>query len=340
MPGYDIIGDVHGSATMLVELLRNLGYDDRDGAYAHPERTAVFVGDLIDRGTEQRRTLEIVTAMAQAGTALVTMGNHEFNAIAYATEDPDGGGHLRPHNKKNDDQHRAFLDQLNPEEQRRAVEWFLTLPLWLDLGDLRVVHACWHHASIDVLSAELGGDTFPDVTMFARAARKPKNGEKTGDAALYWALENVLKGPELPLSDLGLSPFYDKDGHGREAARVCWWREHPTTVSELIDIPPGSLGEDGKLHEALAGPLLLVDVLKGDPPDYTYTDPIPVVYGHYWRNGIPHRHEDWTTTTACVDFSAVKGGTLVAYRWDGEAQIDPTHYHPHGPDLVAPTPSD
>jgi hypothetical protein len=28
---------------------------------------------------------------------------------------------------------------------------------------------------------------------------------------------------------------------------------------------------------------------------------------------------------ACVDFSAVKGGSLVAYRWDGETQIQTDH---------------
>ncbi len=38
-------------------------------------------------------------------------------------------------------------------------------------------------------------------------------------------------------------------------------------------------------------------------------------------------------------FSAVKGGTLVAYRWDGEQEIDPGHFHPAGPDPVCPTPS-
>ena len=65
----------------------------------------------------------------------------------------------------------------------------------------------------------------------------------------------------------------------------------------------------------------------------------PVFYGHYWWEGVPHELEDWTAHTACVDCSAVKGGTLVAYRWDGEQEIDPGHFHPARPDLVRPTPS-
>jgi len=86
--GYDIIGDIHGCAAKLEALLVDLGYrpDAPNGAYRHPDRTAIFVGDLIDRGPGQLRVLEVAKAMADAGTAQVAMGNHEFNAIAYATE--------------------------------------------------------------------------------------------------------------------------------------------------------------------------------------------------------------------------------------------------------------
>ena len=50
--GYDIVGDIHGYATELEALLKELGYvrDGVDGAYRHPQRQAIFVGDLIDRG--------------------------------------------------------------------------------------------------------------------------------------------------------------------------------------------------------------------------------------------------------------------------------------------------
>ena len=46
---YDIIGDVHGQADMLKELLRQIGYTTKNGVYSHPERKAVFVGDFINR---------------------------------------------------------------------------------------------------------------------------------------------------------------------------------------------------------------------------------------------------------------------------------------------------
>ena len=67
MDHYDIIGDVHGCATKLLALLGKLGYRrDEAGVYRHPESTAVFVGDLIDRGDEQLQVLQLVKAMVDA----------------------------------------------------------------------------------------------------------------------------------------------------------------------------------------------------------------------------------------------------------------------------------
>ncbi|MEN3319903.1 MAG: hypothetical protein V7643_3304 [Mycobacterium sp.] len=116
MKGYDIIGDVHGCATALEDLLTGLGYQPNDwtGAYWHPERCAVFVGDLVDRGRDQLRVLKLVKLMVDSGSAQIVMGNHEFNAIGYATENPGSADtYLRKHSDKNTAQHRAFLDQLS-----------------------------------------------------------------------------------------------------------------------------------------------------------------------------------------------------------------------------------
>ena len=93
---YDIIGDIHGHADELVELLELLGYEDRNGHYRHPTRTAVFVGDFIDRGPQIREVLRLVRTMCESGSALAVMGNHEFNALAYDTPDPDNPGQFQP----------------------------------------------------------------------------------------------------------------------------------------------------------------------------------------------------------------------------------------------------
>ena len=89
---YDIIGDIHGHADKLEALLRKLGYRDTAGAWRHPERQAIFVGDFVDRGPAQLRSVDIVRRMVDAGVALAVMGNHELNAIAWHTPDPGHPG--------------------------------------------------------------------------------------------------------------------------------------------------------------------------------------------------------------------------------------------------------
>ena len=57
--GYDIIGDIHGHATTLEALLTELGYAPVDGVWCHPDRQAIFLGDFIDRGPQQRAVIQI-----------------------------------------------------------------------------------------------------------------------------------------------------------------------------------------------------------------------------------------------------------------------------------------
>jgi hypothetical protein len=330
--GYDIIGDVHGCADELEELLGDLGYTavPSSGVYRHPDRKAIFVGDLIDRGPCQLRVLEVVKAMVDAGSAQIVMGNHEFNALAYATEDPQSSGDfLRPHDKKNAGQHIAFLEQLSDEQKSLYLAWFFTFPLWIDFGDLRIVHACWHQTSIELIEERLGGNRFSSIEIFADAAR-------TSDipSSLYAAIETILKGPELNLVKYGAKKFRDKDGNLRQEARVRWWRSGGTTLRELAEIPQGSSDGDNQPYGEL--PDVFVDDID---QSYSYEGQVPVVYGHYWRTGVPVEHEDWTRSTACVDFSAVNGGTMVAYQWNGERTIDWRNYHPHGRNLIAHEPT-
>ncbi|MFY9334966.1 MAG: metallophosphoesterase [Mycobacterium sp.] len=329
MSGFDVIGDIHGHASKLEDRLLGLGYTigPDTGAYRHSDRRAVFVGDLIDRGPEQLRVLEIVKAMVDSGSALIVMGNHEFNAIAYATADPERPGeYRRPHSDKNTAQHRAFLEQLTESQRTYYIEWFMTLPLWLELDGLRVVHACWHEPSRAVVRTALGGERFTTAEQIVSATDK--------SSPLYEAVEVLLKGPEVSLVDYGLPAYRDKDGHRREKARARWWHQGATTLPELAEV--GSFRtEDGDPYPPLPS-------IQVDPADrsYVYNDRLPVFYGHYWRTDNPVHLDDWTDYTACVDFSAGKGGTLVAYRWSGEPTIALEHYVPHGADVVAQTPAD
>ncbi|WP_328341453.1 polynucleotide kinase-phosphatase [Micromonospora sp. NBC_00421] len=85
---FDIVGDVHGCRQELESLLTRLGYllhrDDagRPVDAAHPAgRTAVFVGDLVDRGPDSPGVLRLVMGMVAAGHAICVPGNHEHKLL-------------------------------------------------------------------------------------------------------------------------------------------------------------------------------------------------------------------------------------------------------------------
>jgi hypothetical protein len=327
MDDLDIIGDVHGCATLLRQLLDRLGYevDPASGVYRQPRRRAVFVGDLIDRGPEQREVLQLVKAMVDGGSADIVMGNHEFNAIAYATPDPDKPGEfLRVHSEKNTSQHRAFLQKLDDAEREYYVSWFKTLPLWLDYGHVRMVHACWHEPSMQVVRDRFGGDRLTDEHLAETA---------TKGSELYRAVEILLKGPEISLTKYGANPYLDKDGHRRTEARIRWWDPKAATLRDLAEVRGVRTEAKGPYPELPAR-----NIDPEDGPTFVYTDDVPMFYGHYWRRWENH-HEDCTAYTACVDFSAVAGGPLVAYRWSGEPTISWENYVPHDPAVVAQSPS-
>ena len=80
---FDIIGDVHGCAEELRELLTRLGWAfDENGVCAHPEgRRAVFIGDLVDRGPFVVEATRIALDLCDAGRAYWVPGNHDVRLL-------------------------------------------------------------------------------------------------------------------------------------------------------------------------------------------------------------------------------------------------------------------
>ena len=301
---YDIIGDIHGHADELVRLLDRMGYARRGGVFAHPNRTAVFVGDFIDRGPQIAEVLRIARSMIENEAGLAVMGNHEFNAIAYHTPDPSNqGGFLREHTDKNTRQHAETLQQFTADELRDSVAWFGTLPMWLDLDGVRVVHACWDDASMATIE-QAAHEHGPNTLDFMRSAADE-------GSPLFRAVENVLKGKELPLP-AGVS-FRDKDGHERSNVRVRWF-EHPAGKSFAEYALPLS-------EEIPTDPI--PEPVAATARPYGCAAP-PVFFGHYWlKADQPAR---LAPNVACVDYSVAKGGQLCAYRWSGEAELDDRNF--------------
>jgi hypothetical protein len=285
---YDIIGDIHGYAGPLKRLLGRLGYQETGGVWCHAHRKALFLGDYIDRGPEQLEVVRVVRAMVEAGAALAILGNHEFNAVAWAE-------HLRPHNAKNRHQHQAFLEQVgeNSPLHHEVLDWFRGLPLYLDLPELRAVHACWHPDHMITLGQELDSRQRLPAQAWVRAA--------TEGNPLFSAVETALKGQEVELPDG--AGFHDKDGHHRRHIRTRWWQSTPATYRSVALLPESA-------RDNLPDEPLPAGVLPG------YEGDKPVFVGHYWLHGTP---APLTDDVACLDYSiaARHGGRLAAYRWDG-----------------------
>lgn len=75
---FDFIGDVHGCLPELLELLETLGYAVRGTQVTPPAgRTAVFLGDLTDRGPDSAGVLRLVLDMVASGAARCVPGNHD-----------------------------------------------------------------------------------------------------------------------------------------------------------------------------------------------------------------------------------------------------------------------
>ena len=300
---YDIIGDVHGQFDKLEALLKQLGYQQTNHVYRHPGRQAIFVGDIVDRGPKQLECLQLVRAMVEAGAAHMAMGNHEFNALSWATPDPYKPGdflrtRLGDKGEHNYQQHIEFLKAMHGKDAlyQSAVDWFKTLPLWLDLGCIRVVHACW--SSFYMKQIELQLTTAHQVTdQFLIAAGQKGTLE-------YEAAEIILKGPEVSLPP-GFS-FQDKDGYTRDKIRIKWWDQAAKTYKQLALPAAGDEYDLPDMEVHVPAGVIIDDVS------------VPIFFGHYWMTGKPGLQ---APNMACLDYSAAKDGPLVAYRWQGEAQL-------------------
>ncbi len=231
---YDVIGDIHGQAGKLDSMLQKLGYVAKGGGWTPPHgRQAIFLGDLIDRGPEQIKVVDTVRHMIDAGHARSVMGNHEYNAIGFTLErHGKQGEYLRRHSDKNLAQHKEFLEQvgLGSAKHREIIAWFRTLPPFLDLGGIRVVHAWWHQPYVDLVGGQLS-DGRPMGNAFLSTNAYDKS------SAEYLAMEGLTKGLEITLPS-GHS-FQDHGGVVRREVRTRWWHESPARTRMLPSFMKG-----------------------------------------------------------------------------------------------------
>lgn len=304
---YDLIGDVHGCAHTLAHLLEDLGYRRQGGVWRHSRRQVIFLGDIIDRGPRIREALHLVHDMVEREQAYCIMGNHEFNALGWHTPAPpeSGKAFVREHTPRYAMLLQHTFEQFEhyPEEWQAFRDWFMELPLFLDAGRFRVVHACWDNEVI--------------ARLRPRLAEGRMDREFLRDAAFDGgfaakALDRLLRGTDMPLPE-GLT-LTSAEGFTRSFFRTKFWEENPQTYGDIVFQP------DGLPERAARLPLTQSQKSRL----FLYGPDAPLLFvGHYWRSGTPAPIRD---NLACLDYSAVKYGKLVAYRLDQETRLDPAKF--------------
>ncbi|MBI3723723.1 polynucleotide kinase-phosphatase, partial [bacterium] len=152
---FDVIGDIHGCADELEELLATLGYVRTEGVFRHAGgRRVVFVGDLCDRGLRIVDAITIAMDMVAAGSAFCVPGNHEHKLARF----------LQGKNVKVSHGLEASIREIEslPEEKRKPfVARFLAFldalvsHLVFDGGKLVVAHAGMKEEFIGRASSEI-----------------------------------------------------------------------------------------------------------------------------------------------------------------------------------------
>lgn len=279
-----IIPDIHADPARLARSLHIARGSDR----------LAFLGDFIDAGSavaapDDAPVLEKVRGLCEAGDAAAVMGNHELNAILFHRFNASGKP-LRAHEPKNLKQHQSFCTRFGIGSAAALdwTEWFLGLPLWRDLGGLRLVHAFWSDGAIATIAARRP-DGRLHVSDLEEVAAK--------ETAFAKAVDLLVSGPEIPLPT-GVS-FTDAAGHRRTDVRIAWWRsDAPTWRAAALSVPDPSELPDGAI-----GPTRDLEFYRADAP--------PVLVGHYKMTGPPRIE---TAQAACLDYPK----RPCVYRWRGE----------------------
>ena len=269
----DVVGDIHGHYQELLKLLEKLGYSKKGHIFKQSDnRKLGFVGDFINRGPDSVKVLSLLKSLHQDGLAVMVLGNHEFRLI----QDSVSG-------KKVPTDYEPFLP------------WLRTLPLFLELEKIRIVHAVWHFSSIEILKKTMvSDDTFIEETM--------KEKSPYGDA-----VKRIISGIKIKVpSDL---KSVDRFGIHRSSGRLKWWmdlRGKSFAESFLSPMKP-------EVHER--GPNAeQVEMLE----PYGKLEK-PVFFGHYC---LPPNVPKVSGQTVCLDGCVTFDRTLWAYRYEEDKILD------------------
>ena len=294
---YDIIGDVHGYAPLLKKLLIELGYKKTESGYYHPERKVIYVGDFINRGPEIRKTIRIVRSMVENGNAYAILGNHEINAIIYylnfkkEMQTKALGKYFMSLYKTMEDFTRYSYELID------HLKWLCSLPLFIEMEGIRVVHACWSQSAIDFFKREIPEGKIKKK-MFRELVQNPKSDFSKNIWTLTRGIDFKMPNDLKLLNSKGIYP---------RSFRLRWWEN-----------PLGKTFEELSFESKFTLPPYIVPE-QLLPNTFVYPENAPVLFlGHYSRFNGPHIIKP---NICCVDSGVVESKKLAAYRWSGEKSL-------------------
>lgn len=195
-----------------------------------------------------------------------------------AINTPTKNGFLRERSNKNLKQCKKSLELILGKNSEDNMNFLSELPLFFENDKFRAIHACWHPESIKTLK------NFLDKDFKIKDIKKLYS-----DGNGYSAMEKTLKGLELNLPEK--YHYTDPYGNVRDHCRYMWWGKR--SVEDRID------AKDSEL----------------EIPYKKYKNDKLVFFGHYWLKGKPKLQDK---KALCLDYSAMKGGYLTAYRYSAE----------------------
>jgi hypothetical protein len=257
----------------------------------------------------------LVHGMVEKGSAHMVLGNHEYNALTYCTQVKNPLTHcfeyLRPHTSANMLLIAETMEQYAqyPEEWKEMLRWFRSVPLFMEFGDLqsnnifRVVHACWDHDVVAQHKREFGDGRFDEKFLHQSVLHHTPASN---------TIQLLTRGVVFPLPE-GVK-IVTPEGYVRSTFRTKFWAHKAKTYGDLLFQPD-------PIPEEIAA-LPISKEHRTQMVRYGLDQP-PLFVGHYWLKGQP---KPITNNIACLDYSAVKYGRLVAYRMDGEQQLQPKKF--------------
>ena len=294
----DFIGDVHGHQQLLEKLLTRLEYKLVKGVYMHPIQNTIFVGDIINRGGNVLKTLEIVHNMVEAGQAKCILGNHEINFLAYQINKKNQfltEFQVKTIEKQIETTLRSFKG--NQQKLNYYTDWIKTWPAFIEEENYRVVHACWLDDAIRFIKGDGNNNRLSDNLIIKLMDVKTME---------YGLLHSLFQGLDIPL-------FTNQSNTKSMPVRIRWWDSMKGKTYRQM-----ATKERGRIPQVPIPNHVQTSAFK-----YSKANPLLFI-GHFCLDELPHLVSN---NVCCLDFCVSKKGILTAYRLLAENKLKQEHLY-------------